>query len=140
VTVSPQDDDRTSYQVSNWHQVDEQHLEFKTSTVTNSNVFTDTTQNFALEIEGSHRTKIKAIINGKTVEYPLLELLDGPRSGYLDGFVSQAYQLGRAIPEGEYCWEGTFVDQRDTSQKDWYYVRVRQKNDQWAWSSPIYVG
>ena len=22
---------------------------------------------------------------------------------------------------------------------DFYYVRVRQKNDQWAWSSPIWV-
>ena len=140
VTVSPQDDDRTSYQFSSWHQGDEQHLEFKTATIANPNVFTDTTQNFAMEIEGNHRTKIKAIINGKTVEYPLAELRDGPRSGYLDGFVSHAYQLGRAISEGEYCWDGAFVDQRDPSQKDWYYVRVRQKNDQWAWSSPIYVG
>jgi hypothetical protein len=140
VTVSPQNNDQTSYQVSSWNQVDERHIEFKTSTISNPNITTDTTQSFGLHIEGDSKTKIVATINGKTVVYSLIELLDGPRTGYLEGFVSPAYKLWRAVPKDEYCWTTAFLDKRDVSKQDWYYVRVRQKNDQWAWSSPVYVG
>jgi len=38
-------------------------------------------------------------------------------------------------------WETAFTaqDEGDGSRTDWYYVRVVQANDQYAWSSPIWV-
>jgi len=38
----------------------------------------------------------------------------------------------------EWQWDLEFKDTKDTEQ-DQYYVRVRQANDQWAWSSPIFI-
>lgn len=139
VTVSPQVDDQARYHHSAWRQLDERRVEFTTSTAPNPNVFTDLTQGFGLRIEGDERTLIRATINGTMIEHSLAELLDGPRSDYVDGFVSPAYQFSRAVPDDELCWTGAFADQRDPAHSDWYYARVRQKNDQWAWSSPIYL-
>jgi len=79
-------------------------------------------------------------VNDQKVEVPLVELRDGPRAGLLDGFVSPAWQLSRAVPEAEYAWRCTFEDLDPDAAPGHYYVRVRQKNDQWAWSSPVFVG
>ena len=34
----------------------------------------------------------------------------------------------------------TLTDTATGAGRDTYYLRVRQKNDQWAWTSPIFVG
>jgi hypothetical protein len=104
-----------------------------------ANTRTDRTQKFTLEIEGDGRTQLVANINGRDLVYSLSELRQGPRTGYLDGFVSEAFQLSRAIPEAEYRWSWQVDDRAEANGRDFYYVRVRQKNDQWAWSSPIWV-
>jgi hypothetical protein len=100
---------------------------------------TDATQKLALEIEGDGETRLVAEVNGQAVEVRLAELRHGPRAGLLDGFVSPAWQLSRAVPEAEYAWTCRFEDEDAGGGPDHYYVRVRQKNDQWAWSSPVFV-
>lgn len=101
---------------------------------------TDATQGVAVEIEGDGDTRLALEVNDQKVEVPLVELRDGPRAGLLDGFVSPAWQLSRAVPEAEYAWRCTFEDLDPDAAPGHYYVRVRQKNDQWAWSSPVFVG
>jgi hypothetical protein len=82
---------------------------------------------------------VVASVNGREMAHSLAELRQGPRVGYLGGFVSEAFQLSRAIPESEYRWSWQLQDRGEAAGRDFYYVRVRQKNDQWAWSSPIWV-
>jgi hypothetical protein len=138
-SVSPRARDLAAYQVSSWSRTGEGEVQFTTRTSPNSNTRTDGTQKFSLEIEGDGRTRVVASINGQELDYSLTELREGPRAGYLDGFVSEAFQLSRAVPEAEYHWSWQVNDRGETDERDFYYVRVRQKNDQWAWSSPIWV-
>jgi hypothetical protein len=138
-SVSPQADDLTSYQISRWNRSGDDEVEFTTRTSPNPNTRTDRTQKFTLEIEGDGRTQLVARINGQHLAYSLSELRQGPRTGYLGGFVSEAFQLSRAVPEAEYRWSWRLKDRADFDSRDFYHVRVRQKNDQWAWSSPIWV-
>jgi hypothetical protein len=100
----------------------------------------DATQGLSLEIEGDGDTRLVAEVNGQSLEQRLADLRHGPRAGFLDGFVSPAWQLSRAVPEAEYAWSWSWQDTDPSAAPGHYYLRVRQKNDQWAWSSPIFVG
>ncbi|MEI2421986.1 hypothetical protein V6O07_17040, partial [Arthrospira platensis SPKY2] len=55
------------------------------------------------------------------------------------GFVSPAVCFHQAVPELAYTCRFTLPHEHLSTQRDWYHVRVRQRNDQWAWSSPVLV-
>ena len=75
-----------------------------------------------------------ANFNGKNVEYTFNELLTGGRAGYIGGFVTAAYRFHRVPMPEEYEWHITLKDIAAEMQGyDFYYVRVCQKNGQWAW-------
>lgn len=138
--VSPLGAGGDVYQYSRWERLSPDRIGFRSRTRGNPTSVTDATQGFALEIRGNDDTRVIARINGQEVRYPLRELRTGSRSGYIGGFVSGGYRFERAIPRPEYAWSTRFVDRRASESRDWYSVRVRQQNDQWAWSSPIWVG
>jgi hypothetical protein len=138
-SVSPQAEDLDSYRISSWERSGDDAVRFTTRTWPNPNTRTDRTQKFAIEIEGDGQTQVVADINGRDLTFPLSELRRGPRTAYLDGFVSEALQLSRAVPEAEYRWSWQVNDPAEVDARDFYHVRVRQKNDQWAWSSPIWI-
>jgi hypothetical protein len=112
----------------------------ETRTWKNPTLRSDATQGMSLEIEGDGETRLVGEVNDQRVEVRLADLRHGPRAGMLDGFVSPAWQLSRAVPEAEYAWRWTWQETDADGGPDHYYVRVRQKNDQWAWSSPVFVG
>jgi hypothetical protein len=78
-------------------------------------------------------------VNGGSVEIPLRDLLNGPVSGYVGGFMSPAYLFHKAVPEAASTCKLDFTHQATGETRDWYTLRVRQVNDQWAWSSPIWI-
>ena len=45
----------------------------------------------------------------------------------------------RAIPQAESTARLRLTHRHRATTRDWYYVRVRQTNDQWAWRSSIWV-
>lgn len=137
--IEPQAED-DAYHYSSWERCGSSGVRFRTRTRGNPNTVTDATQSVALEIEGDDTTRIIANINGRTVEHTVEELRTGSRSDYLDGFLSAAYRFDRAVPWSELAWRARFEDRRPAQAKDYYYVRVRQLNDQWAWSSPLWMG
>jgi hypothetical protein len=92
-----------------------------------------------LEVYGDARTTLRGKINGKPVEVALPDLVQGPKSTYLGHFLTPAYYFQRAVPQGEYKRQIDFTHQVKSPSRDWYYVRVRQRNGQWAWSSPIWI-
>jgi hypothetical protein len=92
-----------------------------------------------LELRIDHATELEAVVNGRTLRVPLRDLREGDRSHHIGGFVSPAVCFHRAVPASEYAVATTFVHRAPSADVDAYRVRVRQRNDQWAWSSPIWV-
>lgn len=127
------------YAFSHWERTGENTVRLRTRTGSNPTVLTDATQRMALRITGDDRTVFAARINGTLIEHRLGELREGPLSGYLSGFVSPAYQFLRAVPDAETTLRFELTDQRSGERRDWYHVRVRQTNDQWAFGSPTWV-
>lgn len=94
----------------------------------------------ALELRADGATAIEAEVDGRRLCVPLRDLAEGARSQHLGGFVSPAICFDRAVPESEFATRFDLVHRHhDGAAPDAYRVRVRQRNDQWAWSSPIWA-
>lgn len=104
----------------------------------NPNVVTPAQQGIILDVEMDCADKIVADFNGQKFSYTLAELLEGTKAHFMRGWLSESIQFCRATPEEAFAVATYFEDkaERDT---DYYYVRVRQRDGQWAWSSPIWV-
>lgn len=137
--VSPDDevDDTEGRHTARWRRRDERSASFQAVTWGHPNSLTPGTQSLCLEVETDPDANVFAVVNGKRESFPLATLIEGARTGYLEGIGAPAYRFHRAYPLHDYEWDLSFVDE-SISDGDVHYVRVRQKNDQWAWSSPIF--
>lgn len=140
--VSPEDKGEGSpneYHTAHWECAGDRAVRFQAATFGNPNNFTRATQGMCLEVEMPRAASVHAVLNTKPVEIRLSRLLEGACPGYLEEGISPAYRFERAPLPWELKWT---VSHEDCAGKgsDAYTVRVRQKNDQWAWSSPIFVG
>ena len=111
----------------------------KTRSPRNPTVTSSAVQGLTVTLSGDAGTRIHANINGVPIDLPVSSLQKGARSYYLDGFVSPCFVFHRAVPQAEYKHRFALTHHSTGEQRDWYYVRVRQHNGQWAWSSPIWV-
>ena len=114
----------------------ERSVEFSTVTRGNPNNSTNASQGMCLEVKMPRGAKVWAELNGHRIEMPLEDLLAGARSGLLEGLESTAWRLHRAPSPREWRVDAEFEE--TLAPGDSIYVRVRQANDQWAWSSPIF--
>jgi hypothetical protein len=137
--VAPQDGEEESYAFSQWERAGDHGLRFSTRTWGNPTTTTSSTQGIGLKIQGDASTRIAAEINGERASLSLAGLVAGPQAGYLGGFLTPAYCFHRAVPGPEYTCDIEFSHEADSRTRDWYYVRVRQLNGEWAWSSPIWI-
>lgn len=97
-------------------------------------------QKVCLEVEGHTETRLTILNEGKAVLTGTIgELLGDTRCALPFGPFSGAFSLGRAVAAPHFTaqlqWEGAAGE----GSRDYYYVRVFQKNGQMAWSSPIWV-
>ena len=122
---------------STWKQTDERAVAFSTVTRSNPNNATNASQGICLEVEMPAQGNIQANINGQVVSMPLKRLVEGARTGHLGGIDSPAFRFHRAPLPNEFNWNLNWEDFGKTG--DYYYARVRQLNEQWAWSSPIFL-
>ena len=86
--------------------------------------------------------KVYAVMNGVRDEYTLAELMEGARSGSADHTDAPSWRFNRAPLEEEWKWSFSWEDADEPSAvpgDGYYYARVRQRNDQWAWSSPVFL-
>ncbi len=135
--VDPTDRHQRKYQFSRWERTSRNSVRFHTCTWGNPTSGTNANQALSLEIEGDPATRLVSKINNTTFSDTLEELHQGSKSAYIGGFLTGAVRFHRFMPEGEYCWETEFQDSSKNGAEDFYYLRVSQKNNQWAWSSPI---
>lgn len=137
--VAPQDEAPARIAFSSWERIGDNQVQFTTQTWGNPTILTPATQGACLEILGDENTRIQGQINHCRINLSLKDLQTGARTGHLGGFLSPAYSFHRAARQSEYNWPYTFRHRHSSPERDWYYVRVCQKNGQWAWSSPIWV-
>lgn len=137
--VAPQAGDEESYAFSRWQRQGKHGVWFATRTWGNPTTTTAATQGMGLEIAGGAQTQIRGVVNGQPIQVALTDLIPGPQAAYLGQFLTPAYCFQRAVSPADYRCELDFTHQAVSGQRDWYYVRVRQFNGQWAWSSPIWV-
>ncbi len=126
-----------------YHQISQEsanQLSFKTKTRPNRSTHAATTEALCLELNAGENTYILLTMNGRYIEIPFADLLSGSRSFYLGGFVSPAVCIHRAVPDTEYQLDLQLTHHHESKTRDWYHVRLRQRNDQWAWTSPIWIG
>jgi len=138
--VAPQAGDEECYAFSRWERLDANAVHFATRTWGNPTTTTAGTQAICLELAGDAATRLHGTINGIPVAATLGELLAASSAGYLGGFLTPAHRFHRAVPAGRFAGAFTLRPRAPGPRRDWYTVRVRQINDQWAWSSPVWVG
>ena len=113
--------------------------ELKLYTTMNPNTTTPATQAVILDVEMPLDGNITAEFNGKRFSHSLGELLEGSRTHFMRGWLSEALLFNRAMPQSCWSFEHFMEDSSPENDTDWYYVRVRQKDQQWLWTSPVWV-
>jgi len=113
-----------------------QSVAFTTITQGNPNNATRATQGMCLEVRMPRDAEVFAKLNGHRVSHRLDALIAGARSGRLGEIDSPAWRFHRAPLPHEWRWSGTWIDDSPGARS--YHLRVRQTDDQWAWSSPVF--
>lgn len=114
-------------------------VELDMFTTKNPNTLTAATQAVILDVTMPRNAKLTANFNGKTFSYTMDQLLRGTYSNFMIGWLSEAIQFHRAATEEVYKVEYTMTDDSPEKDTDYYYVRVRQRDNNWAFSSAIWV-
>lgn len=105
----------------------------------NPNVLTPAMQGIILDVTMPRAAAVTVDANGHSFSHTLEELLEGSRAHFLRGWLSEAVQFERAATENSFCGGHVFEDRTAERDTDYYYARVRQRDGQWAWTSPIWV-
>lgn len=138
--TSPQEGETEFHtHVNRIRSVTDNSAELELYTSKNPNTTTPSTQAVIFDVEMPIDGNIISDFNGRCFSHTLAELLEGGRSHFMNGWLSEAVLFNRAMPES--CWsvEHWMEDKKKEYDSDWYYVRVRQKDGQWLWTSPIWV-
>lgn len=136
--VSPQQSLPHQFRFSDIELTDENGVRFSTRSWRNPTIVSPATQGVSLHLSGDGNTALRGEINGHSFNITIKDLLNGSHVGYLGGFLTPAYVFHRANPDSSFVLRET-ITHEGTETADNYYVRVRQRNNQWAWSSPIWV-
>jgi hypothetical protein len=131
--------DRGGTLISRITDQDESGLAFSSYSYGNPSPLTPINNSMVLDVEMPRDAAIRAKVNGREFEHTLAELLEGQRSHLVGGYLDVAVSFFHAAPEAAFTLEGGMVDDGPENKTDYYYLCARQRNDQWAWSSPIWV-
>lgn len=130
--------DEETFHFSKVLERNERSVRFETVSEGNPTNSTCTTQGMCLEVDMPKSATVFAVINGVRTEHTLAELIEGARSGSLDHTDAPSWRFNRAPLPEEWKWQFSLTDQEEM-EEGFYYVRVRQANDQWAWASPVFL-
>lgn len=118
---------------------DQASVSFETVSMGNATNSTSATQGMCLEVNMPRGATVYADLNGVRAEHSLEDLMNGARSGSLDHTDAPSWRFNRAPSPEEWRWKGAWIDEDQSDSESSYYLRVRQSNDQWAWSSPVFL-
>ena len=112
---------------------------WRSRTYGNPDAFLPGTSAIIIELQGNLKTRLHFDVNDRSWSHSLSELLEGSRRQSMRGWLSEALWVHRAVPERQYAINLEIIDTEAERPVDYYYLRVAQENNQWAWSSPIWV-
>lgn len=118
----------------------EGEVQWQCTTFKNPSTQHSQTNGVILEVEGDRGTVIDFAVNSVKHTASLEELARGSRSFHVKEWSSQAVLIHSAVPEGAYTFSGEWEDSSEQGRADFYHAEVRQKNSQWAWISPVFIG
>ena len=105
----------------------------------NPTVRHDATNGLVVSVTMPRGAKIEFEVNGNRFAHTLDELIEGARVTMMRGIITEAVRVHAAPREG-YALVGGYEDEGESAQDvDYYQLRVRQHNDQWAWVTPVWV-
>lgn len=116
-----------------------QSVDLEMYTTKNDNTLTPATQAVILDVTMPRAALLTADFNEKRFSYTMEDLLAGTRANFMNGWLSEAVQFHRAATPEVYSIEYTITDTEAEKETDYYYVRVRQRDNNWAFSSAIWV-
>ena len=122
---------------SHWEPDGDRAVRFQTISTGHPSNVTNTAQGMCLEVEVPTEAEVWAEMNGRRVAVLVERLVEGSLADNVTGFGSPAYRFHRAPLPWEFEWSPALEDEGEGP--DAYCIRVRQKNDQWAWSSPAFL-
>ncbi len=108
-------------------------------TTPNPNVLTPQTQAVILDVTVPRTAVLEADFNNIQNRLTIEEICQGTRSFFQRGWLTEAVQIHRAIPQSASTVEHLMEDSGPEKDTDFYYIRVRLKNNQWAFSTPIWA-
>jgi hypothetical protein len=117
---------------------DQRMIAWRSVTTGNRTMRHETTQGLSLEIEAPLSSRVSVLVNGNRYDHSLAELAHAGRSHFLRGWLSEAIRIGPLVPVNECVVRAEYRDSPDRLT-DVYRLNVAQKNNQWAWLSPIWV-
>lgn len=97
-----------------------------------------TTQSLSLEVNAPLDATVSVETNGRSYSHKLADLVGQGRSHFLQGWLTEAIQMGPAVSINDCQVEATFVDEPELDI-DTYRLEAAQTNGQWAWLTPIWV-
>lgn len=114
------------------------HVAWRSITTGNLSMRHASYQGLSLEVAAPLTAQVRLAVNGCEYRYTLGELLAGPRTEFLRGWLSEAVQVGPAVAV-EACRAAAELMDQPQLASDRYQLRVAQQNGQWAWLTPIWV-
>ncbi|HKI55779.1 MAG TPA: DUF3604 domain-containing protein [Trueperaceae bacterium] len=139
--LDPRDDDAGMSENAVPHEVLEsgpRRVRWRSTTYGNPHPSVPATSGLILEIAGGLGTHVALDVNGMTGRFSLRELRRGSRRLSTRSWLEPAVHVHRPVAPSERTFELELAD-APASECDHYMLRVGQVNDQWAWSSPIWV-
>lgn len=140
--TSPQADKIGHEDITNVNRVlarTDKRVDLEMYSVKNPNTMTPAMQAVNLDVTMPKKARVRVFVNRQELSYTLEELLQGSKSHFMRGWLSEAVLFNRAVPESGFAVEHVMTDDEPERDTDYYYLRVRQRDGQWAFSSPIWV-
>jgi hypothetical protein len=102
----------------------------------------DDTKAAAFRISGGPETLLKIGMSEpitQEIKKPLRDFVKANEIFWTGSYPSESIRVHRLAFADRSTADFSLTDRSDSESVDWYYVRVKQANDQLAWSSPIWV-
>jgi len=102
----------------------------------------DDTKAVALKISGAPETRLKISMTKpikQEITKPLRDFVKANDIFWTGSYPSESLRVHRLAFADRSTTDFSLTDRGDSQNVDWYYVRVKQANEQLAWSSPVWV-
>jgi hypothetical protein len=116
---------------------DGNRISFRVAASANPNNRTPMMQAIAARVRLDDDTLIRTDFDGQRVEVPAKRLFEGALSGNLGPIDSPAFRFHPLPRPSQWQWRGT-IGLPSFEDGDSVYLRMRQSNEQWVWTSPIF--